>query len=346
MDRVSVPCGCAVHPGRYPVLAGGGVMTITLLQGDCLPIMRGMEPGSVDLVLVDPPYFEIMGNEWDNQWKSIDDYTAWIDSLAVEWRRLLKPNGSLYVFADDKVAAYVQVTLDKRFLLLNNITWHKTNNLPIKAVFSYRSFAPMTERILFYSAQYDPTGWETVKLDVNNFLPLREYFRQYQESLGLSKAEIVERIGQKADHCFRWNSTQWDLPTPEVYAELEKLPSNHGFLRREYEDLRREYEDLRRVFNADSKTIDIISGPIVTTKDNTEHPTTKPLWIMKRLITVSTNPGALVLDCCAGSGTTGVAAFQTGRNAILIEKDAGYFAIMTKRIHDAEQQMRLPLEES
>jgi adenine-specific DNA-methyltransferase len=327
-------------------------MTITLLQGDCLPIMRGMEPGIADLVLVDPPYFEIMGNEWDNQWKSIDDYTAWIDSLAVEWRRLLKPNGSLYVFADDKVAAYVQVTLDKRFLLLNNITWHKTNNLPIKAVFSYRSFAPMTERILFYSAQYDPTGWETVKLDVNNFLPLRDYFRQYQESLGLNIKQINEILGhRKAEHAFYWNSTQWDLPTEEVYAEIGNLPSNHGFLRREYEDLRREYEDLRReyedlrrVFNADSKTIDIISGPIVTTKDNTEHPTTKPLWIMKRLITVSTNPGALILDCCAGSGTCGVAAIQTGRNAILIERDPGYFAIMEKRIHDAQQQMRLPLD--
>lgn len=317
---------------------------IQLICGDCLEVMKTLPDKSVDAVITDPPYFEITENEWDKQWKTIEEYQAWIDSLAVEWRRILRPNGSIYVFADDKVAAYVQVTLDKHFLLLNNLVWHKTNGLPLVGIINFRSFAPMTERILFYSAQYDPTGWETVKLDVNNFLPLRDYFRRYQESIGLSKSEIVEIIGQKADHCFRWNSTQWELPTPEVYEEIGTLPYNHGFIRREYEDLRREYEDLRRVFNADKNTTDVISGPIVTTKDNTEHPTTKPLWIMKRLIQVSTNPGNTILDVCMGSGTTGVACVQTGRNFIGIEIDPGYFKIAQKRIADAQQQMRLPME--
>ncbi|HOO58894.1 MAG TPA: site-specific DNA-methyltransferase, partial [Anaerolineaceae bacterium] len=190
-------------------------------------------------------------------------------------------------------------------------------------------------------AQYDPTGWETVKLDVNNFTSLREYFREYQEAIGLSKAEIIDRVGQKADHCFRWGSTQWDLPTPETYAELAKIPANHGFMRREYEDLRREYEDLRRPFNADGETLDVIIGPVVSSKDNTEHPTTKPLWLMRRLITVSTNPYMTVLDCFMGSGTTGVACVQTGRNFIGIEIDPTYFAIAERRIKEAEAQPRL-----
>ena len=312
-----------------------------LRLGDCLEVMKSIPDKSVDAVITDPPYYKVMNHAWDNQWKTIEEYQTWIDTLAIEWRRVIKDNGSLYVFCDDKVAAYVQVTLDKRFLLLNNITWYKTNNLPIKAVFGLRSYAPMTERILFYSAQYDPTGWETVKLDMNNFVPLREYFRKYQEAMGLSKVEIVEKIGQKADHAFRWGSTQWDLPTPETYAELAKIPTNHGFVRREYEDLRREYEDLRRVFNADGETLDVITGPIVSAKDNTAHPTTKPLWLMQRLITVSTNPGMTVLDCFAGSGTTGVACVQTGRNFIGIEIDPTYFAIAEKRIAEAQMQPRL-----
>jgi len=326
--------------------AGGASMnklTVELHLGDCLEVMKSIPDKSVDAVITDPPYYKVMNHAWDNQWKTIEEYQTWIDTLAIEWRRVIKDNGSLYVFCDDKVAAYVQVTLDKRFLLLNNITWYKTNNLPIKAVFGLRSYAPMTERILFYSAQYDPTGWETVKLDMNNFQPLRDYFRRYQESIGLSKKEIVEAIGQKADHCFRWNSTQWDLPTPETYDELGRLPYNHGFirreyedLRREYEDLRREYEDLRRVFHADSNTLDVIAGPIVNAKENTEHPTTKPIWIMRRLIEVSTNPGNTILDCCMGSGTTGVTCVQTGRNFIGIEISPEYYAIAERRIREAQ----------
>jgi DNA modification methylase len=72
-----------------------------------------------------------------------------------------------------------------------------------------------------------------------------------------------------------------------------------------------------------------------------DHPTQKPVALYSYLIQTYTNPGETVLDICAGSGTTGVAAIQTGRNAILIEKDPGYFAIAQRRIKDAQQQPRL-----
>jgi DNA modification methylase len=74
------------------------------------------------------------------------------------------------------------------------------------------------------------------------------------------------------------------------------------------------------------------------------HPTQKSVSLMKWCINLATKPGDTILDPFAGSGTTGVAAIQTGRNAILIERDPGYFAIMQKRIADAQQQMRLPLD--
>ena len=74
------------------------------------------------------------------------------------------------------------------------------------------------------------------------------------------------------------------------------------------------------------------------------HPTQKPLSLMVWVIENYTSPGDTVLDCFMGSGTTGVACVQTGRNFIGIELDPKYFAIAEKRIHDAQQQMRLPLE--
>lgn len=73
------------------------------------------------------------------------------------------------------------------------------------------------------------------------------------------------------------------------------------------------------------------------------HPTQKPLTLMKRLILDYTTPGDTILDPFMGSGTTGVACVQTGRNFIGIELDKGYFSIAQRRI--AEAQMQMPLLE-
>lgn len=65
------------------------------------------------------------------------------------------------------------------------------------------------------------------------------------------------------------------------------------------------------------------------------HPTQKPVALMEYLIRTYTNEGDVVLDNTMGSGTTGVAAANTGRKFIGIERDDKYFAIAQKRIEDA-----------
>jgi site-specific DNA-methyltransferase (adenine-specific) len=66
------------------------------------------------------------------------------------------------------------------------------------------------------------------------------------------------------------------------------------------------------------------------------HPTQKPVALMEYLIKTYTNEGDTVLDNCMGSGTTGVACVNTGRNFIGIEKDPTYFEICKQRIVGAE----------
>jgi len=68
---------------------------------------------------------------------------------------------------------------------------------------------------------------------------------------------------------------------------------------------------------------------------NVVHPTQKPVELMKYLIRTYSNPREVVLDNCMGSGTTGVAAVQTGRSFIGIEMDQQYYEIAKKRIEDA-----------
>ena len=67
------------------------------------------------------------------------------------------------------------------------------------------------------------------------------------------------------------------------------------------------------------------------------HPTVKPLALMEYLCKLTSTPtGGVVLDPFMGSGTTGVACVQTGRNFIGIEIDPGYFEIAEKRIKEAQ----------
>lgn len=67
------------------------------------------------------------------------------------------------------------------------------------------------------------------------------------------------------------------------------------------------------------------------------HPAPFPLDLATDHVLSWSNPGDVVLDCFLGSGTTGVACINTGRNFIGIERDAGYFQIATERIHKAQE---------
>lgn len=316
-------------------------MTFTLYHGDCLAVMPQLNE-SFSAVITDPPYFRVVKAEWDQAWQTRDEWLTWLETVMLACKQRLRSNGSLLVFGDDENTAYVQVMLDKHLTFLNNLVWFKTNNLTVKSAQNLRRFAPMTERILFYTPQLCPIGLETTALSVNNFAGLREYFRQYQAAIGLGLKAINAQLGhRRAEHAFYWNSTQWDLPTKDVYAELGQVFYTNGFVRREYEDLRQEYENSRRTFNATTKTFDVISGSIISESENTAHPTTKPLWLLQHLIRTVTNPGDTIHDPMMGSGSLGVACMMEGRNFVGVEVNAAYFAIAEKRIREAAAQLHL-----
>jgi site-specific DNA-methyltransferase (adenine-specific) len=66
--------------------------------------------------------------------------------------------------------------------------------------------------------------------------------------------------------------------------------------------------------------------------ERTGYPTQKPLGILKRIIRASSNPGDLVLDFFAGSGTTGAAAYELGRRFLLVDSNPDAVQVMKKRL--------------
>lgn len=76
-------------------------------------------------------------------------------------------------------------------------------------------------------------------------------------------------------------------------------------------------------------------------EERSDHPTQKPLGVMKWAIGHVPVPAETILDPFMGSGTTGVAAVQMGRDFIGIEREPKYFDIACKRIEDAQRQQDL-----
>jgi site-specific DNA-methyltransferase (adenine-specific) len=70
-----------------------------------------------------------------------------------------------------------------------------------------------------------------------------------------------------------------------------------------------------------------------------KHPTVKPVKLMQYLVRLITPPGGTVLDCFAGTGTTGQAAITEGCRAILIEREEEYLADIDRRFAPSELRL-------
>ncbi|MBU2177634.1 MAG: site-specific DNA-methyltransferase [Gammaproteobacteria bacterium] len=127
----------------------------------------------------------------------------------------------------------------------------------------------------------------------------------------------------------RINTIQHNSMSHSLRGKNNKTSTVSGGIR--YEPYLQEYT------NYPTQTLNIASEP------NPLHPTQKPVTLMEYLIRTYTNEGETVLDFTMGSGTTGVACVNTGREFIGIEQDAGYFEIATKRIETAQDTLQLPL---
>lgn len=85
--------------------------------------------------------------------------------------------------------------------------------------------------------------------------------------------------------------------------------------------------------NTDRYPRSVVKGP--SDKQTSHlHPTQKPVWLCERLVLTYTNPGEVVLDCCAGSASIGVACCRTGRRYIGIENEKQYYDVMRTRLRE------------
>jgi adenine-specific DNA-methyltransferase len=346
---------------------------VTLHCADALDVLSSMADNSVDLIAMDPPYFRVKGEDWDNQWPTVEAYLAWLDAVLLECWRVLRSNGSIYLFCGHKLATETELLVKARFNLLNHIIWAKPNGAwrrQNKA--QLRSFFPATERILFaehYGAEGMAKGCsgyaaKCAELRKSVFSPLMDYFITAKESLGVTAAEINAATGTKM--CSHWFSrSQWQLPSEQQYKALQELFSSkaqqlskpfeslqaeyvalgqqYQTLAVQYADLKTEYERLRRPFSvtADVPYTDVWTFAPVAYYPG-KHPCEKPQDLMRHIIQSSSVEGQVVADFFMGSGATGKSCIQLGREFIGVELEAPRFEQTCAEIEEILHEEKHP----
>lgn len=176
-----------------------------------------------------------------------------------------------------------------------------------------------------------------------------------------SLTAAVEIMGAAPAGWYRYDLV-WHKTTPTGFLNAKKAPlRNHELvlifspmpLGKHTYNPQKTYGHVRKVSKASSKAgckkTELYGKAGLTTYDSTEryplsvmtfktdrqksaiHPNQKPVELLRYLIRTYTNPGDMVMDPVAGSGTTGIAAYEEGRDCLLIEKDPQFFEDMMNR---------------
>jgi adenine-specific DNA-methyltransferase len=208
-------------------------------------------------------------------------------------RRVLKNNGSLYLFASPLLAARVEVLIAQYFNVLNHVVWHKkAGNLNWTVDKDIqRSYLRNTERIIFAEQQESML-----------------FMRKARRAAGISSNEAARLFPSekgKLTGCVRNWEKGVTLPPEDKYNRLRTLYPLPP------------YEDAIRPFNLPKSVAFADVWDFAPVKGYTgKHPCEKPILMLRHIVRTSSRPGAIVLDCFAGSGSTLHAARLEGRQYI------------------------------
>ena len=321
-----------------------------LIFGDNLLALKALEAefaGKVKCVFIDPPYNT--GSAFTHYDDGVE-HSIWLslmrDRLEII-RRLLSDDGALWMTIDDAEGHYLKVMCDEVFGRANfvgTVTWQKTTSVHNNAVY----LSSATDMILSYAKDIplfkmgrvprsernagdytnpddDPRGaWASSPLHVSLTSGQRgKQFAQSGKSSGLFPI-----ISPHGDEILPPKGRAWAY-SPESIKRFEddgllwwgKDGRNQPRLKRYLQDNKEGavpitlWPSEEVGHNQEAKA----ENAALLTDQPALFSTPKPERLLKRIIELSTNPGDVVLDSFAGSGTTGAVAHKMGRRWIMVE---------------------------
>ena len=264
-------------------------MTIQLLQGDCIELMKTLPDKSIDLTVTSPPYDNLRNYNDSLMWNE----NIW-QSVIKELFRVTKIGGVVvWIVGDATIKGSETGTSFKQAL------WAKDCGFNLHDTMIYqKNSLTYPDRIryfqcfeyMFVFSRGAPKCCNQIKDKPN-----KQSGKRITGNCRRINGELKEMSGSKnkrhiKDFGVRWNIWKYNTGWKHSYSE------------------------------------DYLRG----------HPAIFPEKLANDHIISWSNEGDMVLDCFAGSGTTGVAAINTNRNAILIEREPEYCEIIKRRIAETE----------
>jgi hypothetical protein len=309
---------CGRKIGPYPCCS--------VVEGDCLELMKALPDGCVDAVITDPPYGVSIADWDDMNPREFARFTMrWLSDAARVGREVVA-----FGVAD----SCVKPLLGFIYPRVRTLIWDK---LFVCGGAAERGFFFAYESV-FHGYTPDPpqTFTEPKELIVGALI------KEARTRAGLSRSgvDILVR-GKKTGLCFRWEEGAC-LPTQEQAKILCRQLSMNG----EFTDaltaayLSRNETVARARAGAAERAAELHDVFRYTTVSNTDHPCKKPVELMADVIGL-VPPSAVIFDPFTGSGTTLVAAAKLGRHFLGFEISPEYCAIARKRIALVEAQPNL-----
>jgi site-specific DNA-methyltransferase (adenine-specific) len=292
-----------------------------VILGDCVEGLSTIKSGSVDLVIADPPYWKVIGEKWDYQWRTEQDYVEWSITWIKEVSRVLRHGGTFYLFGYFRTLALLVPHLESMELdLRQQVVIDKgMRAISGRATKRYKIFPNTTESALF--------------IIKDNKQMIKPFLKEQQEKMGLSSKQINEGLGVKSNGGGMWSiytgkNVCEQFPTKELWEKLKDL------LQFEIP-----YEKVAQTFNPEMGITDVWRD-IDFYKEKRFHPTQKPMTLIKRLISASSNENDLVVDPFGGSGSTALSSLLLNRDFITIEMDEGYYTTIKQRIEEINNPLK------
>lgn len=313
----------------------------TIFTGDNLPIMRGMNSESVDLIYLDPPFnsnanyaapigSEAAGAAFKDTWTLSEIDIAWLDLIEakqpalnrvihtamsnsdksyliymavrlLEMKRILKSTGSIYLHCDPTMSHYLKLVMDSLF---------GRQNFQNEIVWSYEKwtntakyFQRNHDIVLMYSA----TDEYIFNKQYGDLTDRQRQLLRAGYNTGSSGGRQIVRIYNRENPNVQRRLPQWISEGRNIYD----VPEPKG-------------KALADVWN-----IGILNG---RARERTGYPTQKPLALLHRIIKASSNEGDTVFDPFCGCATTCVAADGLLRNWIGVDISAKAAELVVSRI--------------
>lgn len=280
----------------------------TLYTGDCLSWLETIEPGSIDLVYLDPPFFtqrvqksKTRDNSkefsFSDTWASTEDYKAFLKLRIEQCSKALRDTGSIFVHCDSLASHHIRLILDEVF---------GPENFKSEIIWVYRRWSNAKRGLLnahqtiyFYSKsdKFKFNVMHTGYSPTTNIDQILQQRKRDEHGKSAYKKDYHGRVVLGKEKCGVPLSNVWEIP---------------------------------------------YLNPKAT--ERTGYPTQKPVLLLEKIIEIATDKGDVVLDPMCGSGTTLVAAALLERHWIGIDTEPKAIELAKARLDTPQKTVSRLLE--